>query len=43
MVRARQANLADLPDVTLLNRLKKSRNWLYAMYIKLFREQGIAM
>ncbi len=29
VVRARQANLADLSDVALLKRLRKSKDWLY--------------
>jgi len=42
-VRARKANLADLSDVALLKRLRKSGDWLRALCIALFREQGIAM
>ena len=30
VVRARKANLADLSDIALLNRLRKSRGWLFA-------------
>jgi len=41
-VRARQAGLADLSDVALLKRLRKSKDWLYAMCQALFREHGIA-
>jgi hypothetical protein len=36
VVRAKQANLADLSDVALLKRLKKSKDWLYVMCVKLF-------
>ena len=43
VVRAKQANLADLSDVALLKRLKKSKEWLYAMCVKLFQEHGIAV
>lgn len=43
VVRAKQANLADLSDVALLKRLKKSKDWLYAMCVKLFQEHGIAV
>ena len=43
VVRARKANLADLSDVALLKRLRKSADWLRALCIALFREQGIAM
>ena len=43
VVRARQASLADLSDVALLKRLRKSRAWLYALCVELFREYGIAV
>ena len=43
VVRARQASLADLSDVALLKRLRKSREWLYALCMELFREHGIAV
>ena len=43
MVRARQARLADLSDVTLLKRLKKSKGWLHALCVRLFEEQGLAV
>ena len=43
VVRARQANLADLSDVALLKRLRKSRDWLYALCVELFREHGIVV
>ena len=42
-MRARQARLADLSDVALLKRLRKSRDWLYAMCMALFQEHGIAV
>ena len=43
VVRDRQASLADLSDVALLKRLRKSRDWLYALCVELFREHGIAV
>ena len=43
MVRARQAHLADLSDVALLKRLKKSKGWLHALCVRLFEEQGLAV
>lgn len=42
VVRARRADLADLSDVALLKRLRKSRDWLQALCVELFREQGVA-
>ncbi len=41
VARARQAQLADLSAVALLKRLRKSRDWLYAMCMELFHEHGI--
>jgi len=41
VVRARKAGLADLSDVALLKRLKKSRKWLYALCVELFQERGV--
>jgi len=43
VVRARKAGLADLSDVALLKRLKKSKEWLHAMCVVLFQEQDIAV
>ena len=43
VVRAKKAHLADLSDVALLKRLRKSKNWLYALCLELFREHGIAV
>ena len=40
VVRARQASLADLSDVACSKRLRKSREWLYALCVELFREHG---
>lgn len=41
VIRARQANLADLSDVALLKRLRKSRDWLYSLCLCLFEERGV--
>jgi hypothetical protein len=43
VVRARAADIADLSDVALLKRLRKSKAWLYAMCVALFRERGVAL
>ena len=43
VVRARQAHLADLSDVALMKRLKKSKGWLHALCVRLFEEQGLAV
>lgn len=40
--RARMANLADLSDVALLKRLRKSEAWLRGLCAGLFREAGMA-
>ena len=42
-VRARQAGLADLSDVALMKRLRKSKAWLRAPCLSLFREPGVAV
>jgi len=39
-VRAREAQLADLSDVALLKRLRKSKNWLQALCCRLLEEQA---
>ena len=39
-VRARAAGLADLSDVALLKRLRKSEEWLRRMCVELFQENG---
>lgn len=39
-VRARKANLADLSEGALLNRLRKSKDWWHALCVQLLREQG---
>ncbi len=41
VVRARQAGLADLSDVALLKRLRKSKQWLYTLCVALFQERGV--
>ena len=43
VVRARQAEISELSDVALLKRLRKSRDWLYALCMALFQEHGIAV
>jgi hypothetical protein len=40
VVRAREAKLADLSDVALLKRLRKSKDWLHALCCELFEEQA---
>lgn len=42
VVRARKAGFADLSDVALMKRLKKSKGWLHSLCIELFKERGIA-
>ena len=39
--RARKSGLADLSDVALLKRLRKSREWLRAMCVALLRDRGL--
>ena len=39
--RARQAELADLTDVSLLKRLRKSKDWLHALCDALFAERQL--
>lgn len=41
VVRAREAGIADLSDVALLKRLRKSKDWLNSMCVALFRERGV--
>jgi hypothetical protein len=38
--RAREAKLADLSDVAVLKRLRKSKDWLQAMCVRLFATQA---
>lgn len=40
-VRAREAGLGDLSDVALMKRLRKSKAWLRALCLPLFRELGV--
>ena len=40
-VRASKANWTDLSDVALLKRLRKSKDWLHALCVALFQEQGV--
>jgi len=42
VVRARHAKLAELSDVALLKRLRKSKDWLYRLCCALFEERGIS-
>ena len=39
-IRVREAELADLSDVALLKRLRKSKEWLRSLCVALFRERG---
>jgi hypothetical protein len=41
VVRAKEAGVANLSDVALLKRLRKSQDWLYAMCKALFEERGV--
>jgi hypothetical protein len=41
--RAKQARLADLSDVALLKRLRKSKDWLQALCGALLREHGLSL
>jgi hypothetical protein len=42
-LRARQAKLADMSDVALLKRLRKSKDWLAALCSSMFQERGISL
>ena len=42
-VRARKAGLAQLSDVALLKRLRKSSDWLHGLCVALFCERGLAV
>ena len=42
-LRARQAKLADMSDVALLKRLRKSKDWLAALCSSMFQDRGISM
>jgi hypothetical protein len=41
VVRAQEAGLANLSDVALLKRLRKSQEWLYQLCCALFAERGL--
>ena len=41
-LRARQAKLADMSDVALLKRLRKSKDWLAALCSSMFQDRGIS-
>ena len=43
VARARRAGLAELSDVALMKRLRKSRDWLHALCVALFEERGVAL
>jgi Transposase DDE domain len=40
-LRARKARLAELSDVAVLKRLRKSQNWLYGLCCELFEQRGM--
>jgi hypothetical protein len=42
-VRARRAELANMSDVALLKRLRKSCDWLHALCVALFQERGVRL
>lgn len=42
-VRARETDLADMSDVALLKRLRKSKEWLRGLCIALFAELGVSL
>jgi len=42
-LRARQAQLADMSDVALLKRLRKSKDWLAAMCVSMFQDRGVSL
>jgi len=42
-VRARVGNVANLSDVAILKRLRKSKNWLRQLCLKLFKDRGIPL
>jgi hypothetical protein len=42
-LRARKAEWADLSDVALMKRLRKSRDWLRLMCVALFQSRGVAL
>ncbi len=42
-VRARRADIANLSDVALLKRLRKSKDWLQSLCVDLFNERGVCV
>ena len=42
-LRARQAKLADMSDVALLKRLRKSKDWLASLCFSMFQDRGISL
>jgi hypothetical protein len=43
VVRARQAKLADMSDVALMKRLRKSKDWLAALCFSMLQDRGICL
>lgn len=43
VARAKMANLADISDVALLKRLRKSKDWLQSLCMALFEDRGIEL
>lgn len=43
VVRARQAKLADMSDVALLKRLRKSKDWLAELCSSMFQDRGVCL
>ncbi len=43
VTRAKLAGLADISDVALLGRLRKAKDWLRAMCLKMLDERGVAL
>lgn len=43
VVRAHEAQLANLSDVALLKRLRKAKDWLHALCVEFYQEQGVAV
>lgn len=43
VTRAKLANIADISDVALLLRLRKSKEWFHSLCVSLFEEQGITL
>ena len=41
--RAKLANLADVSDVALLGRLRKSQDWLHGLCVALYEEQATCL